>query len=180
MYTNLCLFVFQKKQNNDIGVVAINCENVGVKHGNMLARVSIVNYKSKIIYDKFVKPTEKVTDYRTSLNGIQPKDIEHGEEISELKKEVAQILKNKLLVGHALERHFRLLNISHPEHMLRDTSTYPQFMKLTGGYPPSLKKLALHFLGASIQEGEYRSVQNAKTALRLYKLVRNKWESQLK
>ena len=28
---------------------------------------------------RFVKPTEKVTDYRTSVSGIRPQDIENGD-----------------------------------------------------------------------------------------------------
>lgn len=62
--------------------VAIDCEMVGVGPGgedSMLARVSIVNQFGKCIYDKYVKPTEEVTDYRTNVSGIRPEDIEDGE-----------------------------------------------------------------------------------------------------
>lgn len=45
---------------------------------SILARVSIVNQFGKCIYDKYVKPTEKVTDYRTAVSGIRPKDIKKG------------------------------------------------------------------------------------------------------
>lgn len=54
---------------------------VGVGHGgkdSVLARVSIVNHFGHCIYDKFVKPREKVTDYRTAVSGIRPKDVENG------------------------------------------------------------------------------------------------------
>lgn len=59
----------------------MDCEMVGVGPGgeeSMLARVSIVNYFGKCVYDKYVKPTEKVTDYRTAVSGIRPADIKHG------------------------------------------------------------------------------------------------------
>lgn len=61
----------------------MDCEMVGVGPGgeeSMLARVSIVNYFGKCVYDKYVKPTEKVTDYRTAVSGIRPGDIEHGKQ----------------------------------------------------------------------------------------------------
>ena len=62
--------------------VAIDCEMVGVgpdgEH-SILARVSIVNHFGKLIYDRFVKPTEEVTDYRTAFSGIRPEDIKDGE-----------------------------------------------------------------------------------------------------
>uniref|UniRef100_A0A3B5KQ81 Exonuclease domain-containing protein n=1 Tax=Xiphophorus couchianus TaxID=32473 RepID=A0A3B5KQ81_9TELE len=46
---------------------------------SILARVSLVNKFGKCIYDKYVKPTEKVTDYRTAVSGIRPEDIKDGE-----------------------------------------------------------------------------------------------------
>lgn len=148
--------------------------------GNMLARVSIVNSKGDTLYDKFVKPTENVTDYRTPVSGVRPEDIESGELFTKVKKDVSQILRGKLLIGHALEHDLRVLKISHPKHMIRDTSTYWQFKQLTEGRTPGLKRLTLHFLGANIQEGEHSSVQDAKAALQLYMLARKDWELMLK
>lgn len=63
-------------------VVAIDCEMVGVGpdgEDSILARVSLVNQFGKCIYDKYVKPTERVTDYRTAVSGIRPQDIKNGE-----------------------------------------------------------------------------------------------------
>lgn len=147
---------------------------------NMLARVSVVNSKGETLYDKFVKPTETVTDYRTPVSGIRSEDIENGEIFTKVKKEVTIILKNKLLIGHAIEHDLKVLKISHPKHMIRDTSTYWKFKQLTEGRTPGLKRLTLHFLGASIQEGEHSSVQDAKAALQLYMLARKDWELILK
>ena len=57
-------------------IIALDCESVGVeksgtyttfRHPNKfsnLARVSIVNQKEECIYDKYVKPTQEVKDYR--------------------------------------------------------------------------------------------------------------------
>ena len=50
--------------------VAIDCEMVGVGENgkdSVLARVSLVNQFSDCIYDKYVMPTETVTDYRTKV-----------------------------------------------------------------------------------------------------------------
>lgn len=63
-------------------VVAIDCEMVGVGpdgEDSILARVSLVNQFGKCIYDKYVKPTERVTDYRTAVSGIRPRHIKNGE-----------------------------------------------------------------------------------------------------
>ena len=45
---------------------------------SILARVSIVNLYGKCVYDKYVKPTEKVTDYRTEVSGIRRADVANG------------------------------------------------------------------------------------------------------
>ena len=61
--------------------VAIDCEFVGVGPGgqeNMLARVSVVNQFGHCVYDKFVKPTELVKDYRTHVSGVRSQDLKKG------------------------------------------------------------------------------------------------------
>lgn len=62
-------------------IVAIDCEMVGVGpdgEDSIPARVSLVNRYGECIYDKYVKPREKVTDYRTAVSGIRPDDIKNG------------------------------------------------------------------------------------------------------
>lgn len=51
-------------------VIAIDCEYVGIGfegRDDMLARVSIVDSSGGVIYDKYVTPTDEVTDYRTEV-----------------------------------------------------------------------------------------------------------------
>jgi RNA exonuclease 4 len=45
---------------------------------NMLARVSIVNQLGQCLYDKYVKPTEPIVDYRTPVSGITEQHLENG------------------------------------------------------------------------------------------------------
>lgn len=59
----------------------MDCEMVGVgPDGNdsALARISIVNQFGHCVYDKFVKPKEQVTDYRTWVSGVRPEDLKTG------------------------------------------------------------------------------------------------------
>eukprot|EP00092_Neocalanus_flemingeri_P101337 GFUD01129575.1.p1 GENE.GFUD01129575.1~~GFUD01129575.1.p1 ORF type:complete len:255 (+),score=92.07 GFUD01129575.1:48-812(+) len=54
-------------------ILGMDCEMVGVGLGgtdSILARVSIVNHFGHKVYDKFVAPREKVTDYRTAVSGV--------------------------------------------------------------------------------------------------------------
>lgn len=65
----------------------MDCEMVGVGpegEESILARCSLVNQFGKCIYDKFVRPTEKVTDYRTKVSGIRPEDINEGQSLGHL------------------------------------------------------------------------------------------------
>lgn len=62
--------------------IAMDCEMVGVGMDgkeSILGRVSIVNHNGKVLYDKYVKPSEKVIDYRTEFSGIRPGDLKKGE-----------------------------------------------------------------------------------------------------
>ncbi len=61
--------------------LAIDCEMVGVgldAKESALARVSIVNYHGALQMDEFVRPKERVVDYRTEFSGIRPKDLVKG------------------------------------------------------------------------------------------------------
>ncbi|NXR16125.1 REXO4 exonuclease, partial [Semnornis frantzii] len=91
--------------------VAMDCEMVGVGpkgEDSIVARVSIVNQFGKCIYDKYVKPTEEVTDYRTAVSGIRPQNIKSGEDFQTVQKEVANILSGRILVGHALRNDLKV------------------------------------------------------------------------
>lgn len=59
----------------------MDCEMVGVGDDgkeSILARVSIVNQFGCCVYDKFVRPTERVTDYRTKVSGVRRTDLMNG------------------------------------------------------------------------------------------------------
>jgi RNA exonuclease 4 len=43
-----------------------------------LARVSLVNYNGAVLMDEYVKPMERVTDFRTAVSGITPKHLVSG------------------------------------------------------------------------------------------------------
>ena len=45
---------------------------------NMAARVSIVNQLGQCLYDKYVKPTESIVDYRTAVSGITEEHLQNG------------------------------------------------------------------------------------------------------
>ncbi|XP_068925354.1 RNA exonuclease 4 [Petaurus breviceps papuanus] len=163
--------------------IAMDCEMVGAGpdgEENILARVSIVNQFGKCIYNKYVKPTEKVTDYRTDVSGIRPEDIRHGEEYKVVQKEVAELLKGRILVGHALHNDLKILLLDHPKKKIRDTQKYKPFRTQVKSGRPSLKLLSEKILGIKIQQSEHCSIQDAQAAMRLYVMVKKHWEGTIK
>ncbi|CAG8489475.1 16427_t:CDS:2 [Acaulospora colombiana] len=159
--------------------IAIDCEMVGVGpngESSALARVTIVNYYGVVILDKYVRPIERVTDFRTEINGITPKLLATSHEFNQVQREVADIIKNRIVIGHALHHDLRALLLDHPRQMIRDTSLYKPFRKITKGKTPSLKRLAKEELGMTIQEGCHSSVEDAQACMMLYKKHRSQWE----
>ncbi|XP_036936499.1 RNA exonuclease 4 [Acanthopagrus latus] len=163
--------------------VAIDCEMVGVGpngEDSLLARVSLVNHFGKCIYDKYVKPTEKVTDYRTEFSGIRPEDIKDGEDVRTVQREVADILKGRIVVGHAIHNDLKILLLDHPKKKIRDTQKYKPFQKIAKTSRPALRVLCRQILNVNVQQGEHSSVQDAQATMRLYTLVRKQWEKEIK
>ena len=134
--------------------LAMDCEMVGVGYlgkDSILARVSIVNLFGHCIYDKYVKPTEKVTDFRTKVSGIRYQDIKDGEDFKKVQKEVSDLLQGRILVGHSIKHDLKVLFLNHSAKMIRDTSLYQPFRAAFGKRTPSLKNLTARYLGVSVQ-----------------------------
>lgn len=45
---------------------------------SMLARACVVNHHGNVLYDSFVAPMDRITDYRTSVSGVLPKHLRGG------------------------------------------------------------------------------------------------------
>ena len=63
----------------------------------------MVNNDGGVLLDQYVKPAEKVTDYRTFVSGIEPAHLKEGATtLSEAQQQVAKVLTGRILVGHAV------------------------------------------------------------------------------
>ncbi|AJU05109.1 Rex4p [Saccharomyces cerevisiae YJM1418] len=168
-------------KSKEIGkYIAMDCEFVGVGpegKESALARISIVNYFGHVVLDEFVKPREKVVEWRTWVSGIKPEHMKNAITFKEAQKKTADILEGRVLVGHALKHDLEALMLSHPKSLLRDTSRHLPFRKLYAkGKTPSLKKLTKEVLKISIQEGEHSSVEDARATMLLYKKEKTEFE----
>lgn len=160
--------------------VAMDCEFVGVGSDstrNALARVSIVNFYGDVLIDTFVRPTERVTDFRTHVSGVHPKALRTAMPFFQAQAEVAKILsKDTILVGHSLKNDMKALLMKHPKERIKDTSTFK--LLCPGGRPRALRQLVKDHLGLTIQAKAHSSVEDARATLALYRKYKTEWRRQ--
>ena len=168
--------------------LALDCEMVGIGTDgkvSALARVSLTDWDGHVVLDTFVQVPALVTDFRTHVSGVTAKDISarNAMDVTKCRTTVAQLLKNKVLVGHALHNDLQALMIQHPRESIRDTAKYRPFQRLGGTKwrPRKLRDLVKENLGISIQvEGEaHDSTIDARSTMELFKRVREVWEKDL-
>ncbi|KAG4971767.1 hypothetical protein JHK82_037437 [Glycine max] len=161
--------------------VAMDCEMVGVGQGNKsaLGRVTLVNKWGNVIYDEFVRPIERVVDFRTKISGIRPRDLRKAKDFWAAQKKVAELINGRILVGHALSNDLKALLLSHPRKDIRDTSEYRPFLNRSSSRR-ALRHLAAEHLGVNIQTGEHCPVEDARAAMLLYQRNRKEWEKNIK
>eukprot|EP00960_Hanusia_phi_P039839 754083-Hanusia_phi.AAC.3 len=162
--------------------VALDCEMVGIGErgrDSCLARVTIVNEFLEVIYLRNVIPTQKVTDLRSHITGLSLDDLteEAGAVPMEtVQEEVSALLKDKVLVGHALRNDLRALMLIHPVRSTRDTAKF-KFLRPPGaGGMPRLKDLAATHLNQKIQEGVHDPIEDARAAMEIYLKFKEMWE----
>ncbi|XP_020353667.1 interferon-stimulated 20 kDa exonuclease-like 2 [Oncorhynchus kisutch] len=172
---------------NPLKYLAMDCEMVGTGpkgRNSELARCSIVSYDGDVVYDRYIKPTNEVTDYRTRWSGISWHQLVKAMPFQHARKEILKILAGKVVIGHAVHNDFKSLSYSHPAVLTRDTSRIP-LLNQKAGFPEkdvaSLKRLTKALFNRNIQTGKkgHSSVEDAKATMELYKVVEVEWERTL-
>ncbi|CAL1165518.1 unnamed protein product [Cladocopium goreaui] len=185
-------------------VRALDCEMVGVGFRgkrSVLIRVSVVSRHGKVLLDCLTEPEEEVTDWRTAYTGVDAeifREIQQGSTRYEpqlptlvlptplARAKVNALLDQVVVVGHDLRHDFHLLQrgkgsvFPQPRHMTRDTAFSPLLKAGLERPPlglPGLKTLAASWLGdASLHCGAHSSVEDARVAMLLYRLLAPQWE----
>lgn len=120
-----------------------------------------------------------MTDYRSEITGIREGELtaEKGAlPFEQVQKEVAAVLKGRVLVGHALHNDFKVLDLYHPWGDVRDTARYKPLREPGQMGQPSLKSLAKRVLGATVQSGVHSAAEDAATCMRIYHMHKLGWE----
>lgn len=143
-----------------------------------LARVSVLRGegpKEGIAFiDDYIATTDPIVDYLTEFSGIEAGDLDPALTKRDLVTLQTSYKKLWLLlnlgcvfIGHGLYNDFRTINIRVPQNQVIDTLDI-YFLK-SRQRKLSLKFLAWYLLGSAVQTGNHDSIEDAKTALRLYR-----------
>jgi RNA exonuclease 4 len=182
--------------------------------------ITSLNQNLVVLYDKYIIPREKITDYRTEWSGITKSTYSNNNSsipivsFHQCQNEITQLFasisnKKVVVVGHALENDFEVLEITHPISLIRDTAFFVPYMRQvkTKMYSRKLSVLSSEELGIDIQQHQslvppslededddvggggvsiqndskvgHSSVEDAAAALRLYWNRCVEWEHSL-
>lgn len=187
--------------------IALDCEMVGVgpattdeRTGKIitestLARVSLVNYHGETVLDAFVKQKERVTDYRTHVSGVRPEDLvgPNALTLEDVQKKVADILKGRILIGHAVFNDLKVsfesatgvglvgsdltalqaLLLKHSSLETKDTQKNAAIRAAYKTNRPGLRTIIKKEFDLDIQEGEHSSVSIASPPSRIGAFLRS-------
>lgn len=154
----------------------VDCEMCNTTLGvSEITRVSIVNEKLESVYETFVKPENKITNYLTAFSGITEETLKDvTKTLKEVQEDIRTVLPaDAILVGQSLNVDLNCLKLMHP--YVIDTSV---IYNISGERKSKskLRTLAREFLGEIIQNHAkgHDSIEDAAASVKLVQLKLSK------
>ncbi|KAG0417485.1 Small RNA degrading nuclease 5, partial [Dictyocoela roeselum] len=117
------------------------------KRQSELGRITIINHKNVVLYDKIVKPVNTISDYRTPYSGLTKKGFRNAISFETMQNEIMKIIgRNTVIVGHSLENELKAMKVYH--ELLIDTA---HLFRSPDNEKVKLRNLVYKFLKMSIQ-----------------------------
>lgn len=111
-----------------------------MKHVPLLASVAILNYEGEILLNTRVTPTKKVWRYHPSITGFTARSLRNQRKEAEVKSEIKELVRDRILVGHDLSSDLKVLEIDRDRLCgIRDLSTSITIKVIMGVDKPRLK-----------------------------------------
>lgn len=124
------------------------------------------------IIDDYIRAVEPVHDYLTRFSGLVPGDLDPASSphfITQLKHAYLKLRylidAGCIFIGHGLKQDFKMINIVVPPEQVIDTVELFHFKRQR---KLSLKFLATYLLSEDIQGETHDSIEDARTAIKLY------------
>ncbi|KAI1280755.1 RNA exonuclease 1 -like protein [Halotydeus destructor] len=150
------------------GVFALDCEMCCTTIGIELTRVSILDTKSKVVYEQLVKPANPVLDYNTKFSGINEGDLDDVKTtLEDVQKQLLKLFnESTILIGHSLESDLKALKLVHST-VIDTAEMFPHKKGLP--FKRALRTLVAENLLKIIQDGVsgHDSQEDAKSCLQL-------------
>ena len=169
---------FVKLQSEEIEVKADGSRETLLPSRLGLARVSVLRGagpdQGLSFIDDYIAISEPIVDHLTAYSGISPGDLDRTTSKHPLvslkvayKKLWLLLNLGCIFVGHGLLKDFRIINIHIPRAQVVDTVDL--FFIKSRQRKLNLRFLAWYLLREDIQTGMHDSVEDARTALRLWR-----------
>ncbi|SCM13027.1 exoribonuclease, putative [Plasmodium chabaudi adami] len=147
-------------------IFSIDCEMCETSGGQReLTKVTVVDAYMNIVYDSYVMPDNKITNYLTLYSGINENTLKGvNTKLSDVQAELKNIFNNKsILVGHSLENDLHALKIKH-DYIIDTSVIYSN--NIYNFLKPSLFNLSKKHLSITMaRENGHNSIDDARISM---------------